>query len=306
VYQKHGAYYLVKHNRWTNLGKNLPAALAEYARRITASSGLSELIDEFLKDSRRTVKSNTLRQYEQAARTVQAAFIEFAPDQVCPEHIWKFLQHHRSTPNMANRMRSVLKMVFDRAVLAGQCATNPVTSVPRFSEKKRDRYISDDEYTRLIEAASPTLRVIINMAYLTGQRIGDVLKIKQSDISPDGITVVQEKTGKKLKVAMTPTLEENIRAARRLHGRITPTYLLGQRNGKIRKYKGVRDLLQRYVDKAGLDDIHLHDFRAKAITDAKKQGYDPQALAGHTTEAQTVRYLRDKEIPLVYGPSFRQ
>jgi len=61
VYQKHGAYYLVKHNHWTNLGKNLPAALAEYARLATASSGLSELIDEFLKDSRRTVKPNTLR-----------------------------------------------------------------------------------------------------------------------------------------------------------------------------------------------------------------------------------------------------
>jgi integrase len=42
--------------------------------------------------------------------------------------------------------------------------------------KKRDRYITDDEYTRLIEAASPTLRVIINMPYLTCQRIGDVLK----------------------------------------------------------------------------------------------------------------------------------
>jgi len=182
--------------------------------------------------------------------------------------------------------------------------TSPVTSVPRFSEKKRARYISDDVYTRLIEAASPTLRVIINMAYLTGQRIGNVLKIKQSDISADGISIIQDKTGKKLKVAMTPALEENIRAARRLHGRITPAYLPGQRNGKIRKYKCVRDLLQRYVDKAGLDDNNLHDFRAKAITGAKTQGQDPQALAGHTTEAQTVRYLRDKEIPLAYGPRF--
>jgi integrase len=144
------------------------------------------------------------------------------------------------------------------------------------------------------------------MAYLTGQRIGDVLKIKQSDISPDGITVVQEKTGKKLKVAITPTLEENIRTPRQLHGRITLTYLPGQINGKIRSHKGMRDLLQRYVDKAELDDIHLHDFRAKAITDAKKQGHDPQALAGHTTEAQTVRYLCDKEIPLVCGPKFKQ
>jgi integrase len=168
--------------------------------------------------------------------------------------------------------------------------------VPRFGKKKRDRYITDDEYTRLIEAASPTLRVIINVPYLTSQRIGDVLKIKQSDISPDGITFIQEKTGKK-------TLA---RISHQDHGRITLTYLPGQINGKIRSHKGVRDLLHGYDDKAGLDDIHLQDLRAKAITDAKKQGHDPQALAGHTTEAQTVRYLRDKEIPLLYGPKFKQ
>ena len=50
----------------------------------------------------------------------------------------------------------------------------------------------------------------------------------------------------------------------------------------------------------------FHDLRAKAITDAKKQGHDPQALAGHDTEALTVRYLRDKEIPLVNGPKFKR
>ena len=89
---------------------------------------------------------------------------------------------------------------------------------------------------------------------------------------------------------MTPVREKDISAARWLHSRITPTYLPGQRNGTIRNYKCVRDLLQHYVDKAGLSDIYLHDFRAKATTDAKKQCHDPQALAGHTTEALTVRY----------------
>jgi integrase len=98
---------------------------------------------------------------------------------------------------------------------------------------------------------------------------------------------------------MTPVLEENICAARRLHGRITPTYLLEQRNGKMRKRKCVWDLLQRDVNKAGLEDIHLHDFRAKAITYAQKQGHIPQALGAHAAEAQTISHLRDKEIPLV-------
>lgn len=85
---------------------------------------------------------------------------------------------------------------------------------------------------------------------------------------------------------MTPAPEENIRVARRLHGQTTPTYLMGQRNGKIRKYQGVQDLLQRNVDKNGLDDIHLHDFRADAITGTKMQGLDPRAPADDVTEAE--------------------
>jgi len=37
-------------------------------------------------------------------------------------------------------------------------------------------------------------------------------------------------------ILMQFNMVDNIRAARRLDGRITPTYLLGQKNGKIRKY----------------------------------------------------------------------
>jgi len=97
----------------------------------------------------------------------------------------------------------------------------------------------------------------------------------------------QEKTGKNSRWRW-PALEENIRTARRLHGGITPNYLPGQRNGRIRRNTGAQDLLQRYVNKGGLADVHLQDSRDKVITDAKKQVYDPQ-------EAQTVCYLRDKE-----------
>lgn len=144
-------------------------------------------------------------------------------------------------------------------------------------------------------------------AYLTAQRIGDVLAIRLSGISREGVSFQQEKTGKRLMVVMSPALEKAVSSARLLHGRqITPTYLLGQRNGKIRSYRGVRDLFDRAVEKAGVENAHLNDLRAKSITDAKKQGLDPQALAGHTTEAQTIRYIRDRETSVVEGPSFRQ
>ena len=50
--------------------------------------------------------------------------------------------------------------------------------------------------------------------------------------------------------------------------------------------KGLPDPLQRYVDKAGLDDIQLQHFRAKTAGDAKKQDHDPEVLVTQGTEAR--------------------
>ena len=94
--------------------------------------------------------------------------------------------------------------------------------------------------------------------------------------------------------------------ARRLHSQITPTYLTCQRKGRIRSHEGARDPLQHHIEKVCLTGMQLHDFCANATTDAKKRRHCPGTLAGHAMEAQTVRYLRDKEIPLVYGPKFKQ
>ena len=307
VYKKHGAYYYVKGGKWTRLGADLQTALQEYARISTNSGGMNKIIDRVIEDAKSRVKPRTLAQYQQVAKTLKDAFREFSPDQVKPEHVFQLMDHHRATPNMANRMRSVLKMAFDFAVISGQCMANPVSSVPRHREKKRERYLTDAEYMAIWTEGSPTLRAIMDLAYLTAQRIGDVLAVRLSDISKEGVSFRQEKTGKRLMVVMSPALKKAIGAARGLHGRqITPTYLLGQRNGKIRSYRGVRDLFDRAATKAGVENAHLHDLRAKSITDAKKQGLDPQALAGHTTEAQTIRYIRDRETTVVKGPSFRQ
>ena len=296
VYQKHGAYYYVKGGKWNRLGTDLRTALQEYARITTTRAGMNKIIDRVIDDAKSRVKPRTLAQYEQVAATLKEVFKEFSPDQVKPEHVFQLMDHHRATPNMANRMRTVLKMAFDFAVISGQCLSNPVSSIPRHPEKKRDRYLSDAEYTAIWNEGSPTLQAIMDLAYLTGQRIGDVLAIRLSDISKEGISFQQEKTGKRLMVIMSPALGKTISAAKGLHGRqVTPTYLLGQRNGKIRCYHGVRDLFYRAATKAGVEDVHLHDLRAKSITDAKKQGLDPQALAGHTTEAQTIRYIRHRE-----------
>ena len=57
---------------------------------------------------------------------------------------------------------------------------------------------------------------------------------------------------------------------------------------------------------AAIADADLRDLRVMAGTAAKAQGKTPTAPLGHTSPAMTTRYLRDKEVPVADGPSFRQ
>ncbi|MDA8092309.1 MAG: tyrosine-type recombinase/integrase [Betaproteobacteria bacterium] len=280
--------------------------MAEYERLTSApAGGISTMLNRFLEAAAARTKPRTMEQYRIAAAKIEKAFVEFSPSQVKPTHIAQFMDHFRSTPNMANRMRSVLKMAFDKAVLLGDCDSNPVTSVPRHAEAKRTRYITDAEYAAVKACASPVFAAIMDVAYYTGQRIGDILAIRLSDISDDGICFEQEKTGARLLVRMTPELKTAVETAKTARGsNVRAMTLFFTRKGTPYAYRTVKDMLERASVRAKVDNFNLHDIRAKSITDAEKQGKDPQALAGHTSRAMTERYLRDRKTPIVEGPSF--
>lgn len=305
VYQKHGAFYYVKAGKWTKIGDTLPAALTEYARLVEpkVEGGMDPLLNRWL--GQIEVKPNTYAQYRLAVDRLKVEMSEFTPAQVRPSTVAQLLDHHRATPNMANRMRSVLKLAFDKAVLWGMCDSNPVVTVKPFAERKRDRYVTDAEFAAIREKANEQCRAVMDLCFLTAQRIGDILNIKHADISEEGIAFTQEKTGKRLIIAMTPDLAAVVARAKTMRN-VRGFYLVAQRNGKPYSYKGMRDNFARAVKAAKIEDVTLHDLRAKSITDGEKQGLDPQKLAGHNDARTTKIYLRDRQIEVVKGPAFKR
>jgi integrase len=304
VYLHHGAYWLVKANRWTRLSADYGEALAVYARLAGAPDGsVAALIDEVHRAAVAKLRPNTAATYKAAADKVKSAFADFRAADVRPHHVAKFLDHYASTPAAANRARQILKQALALAVRRGLVDRNPVTEVARLEMAKRDRYLTDAEYQAIRAQAPEPLRCIMDLLYLTAERIGDVLKIREAQITADGIEVDQEKTGKRLLHAWTPDLRAAVAAARALHG-TRRLYLLAQRNGRPRGYRGVRYHWDLACKRAKVADAHIHDLRAKALTDARKQGLDPQRLAGHTSAGTTLGYLRDRERDVVVGPSF--
>jgi len=309
MHWKHGRHWYVHKGKWTALSKDYADALMEYAALIRPA-GPSDLmpavIDRYMLDAKATVSKGTYRLYARCAGRLKKIFHEFRPDQVKPLHVAQMLDSFRSTPSEANNLRTVLKQVLSKAVLMGLTETNPVQFIPRNRVAPRGRYLTDPEFLAIRSHASPTMKAIMDMLYLTGQRIGDVLAIQHSDIEHDGIFFRQQKTGNRLKVAMTEDLREAVAAAKSLHKSVIGMTLFQTRLGRPIRYDTVRELWDRATKASGIEDAHIHDIRAKAATDARAQGLDSKKLLGHTSDSAHMRYLRSKEIQVAEPVSLKR
>ena len=305
MYQKHGAYYLVRKGKWERLGIEYQDALLAYARRTAASAqgGMPALIDRAMTHHRKKVSENTAKQYEAAAERLKTIFAEFEPHQVLPKHVAAVKMELADTPNMCNRILSFLRIVFNYALEWQEVDSNPCIGISRHQEARRDRYITDAEFGALLNAASPYIRSILEMCYLTGQRIGDVLAIRLADISDDGVSFVQEKTGAKLIVAMTPDLRAVIDRAKALPRKIRTLALFCSRTGRPVSYETVKEAFKLLREKTGIPDVTIHDIRAKSLTDADKEGKNAQTLGGHTDARMTARYLRGRLPKIAQAPT---
>lgn len=307
VYLRHGAYYHVRGGKWTRIGKTLREALGAYAAIQEApSGGLADLIDQAMPYILQRVSRSTERQYLRAARHLKVWMREFAPQDVRPRHVAALKLRLAAKPNWANRCLSLLRQVFDYALEQQLVESNPVVGVKRHPEKKRTRLLSLEEYQAIYDKAGPRLQVIMDLCVRTGQRIGDVLRIRRADLVDDGVRFEQMKTGNKGVVAWTAELRGVVERAKTLHGNIRALTLLHNRRGKAPDYSTVKIQWDKARQAAGVSDARLHDLRALAATWAKKQGKNPSALLMHSSPAQTVRYLRDKEEPVAEGPIFGQ
>ena len=306
VYLKCGSYYYVKNGKWVNLGRDKGRALMDYARRISvADEGVPGLIERWFADQEGQIAKSTRKTYAVAVRRLGKTFAEFEPNQVTARDVLAVMHHYRKTPAMANVIRNVLLGAFEFAFLENLVERNVVRDVKPFKTKNRERYITDDEFLAIRVKASPTMRVIMDLAFYTGQRIGDVLAIKYSDMQDDGIHFKQQKTGNRLVVSWSPELREAVAQAKALHKVVRGMHLIHSRKGTPLAYWTVRTLWARATSAAGVEDAHIHDIRAKAATDSRKQGLDSQKLLGHKSALTHERYLRDKEIPVAIPARIR-
>lgn len=304
MHEKSGTYYYVtndKPRKWISLGKDLARAKVKWAtieNESTQPDSVSRLIDEWLDMPHEGMADSTLRVYRSVAKQLKAFFQDSPIQMIGAVEVAAWLDNHDSS-HQANMGKAVLSNVMDLAVRRGRIPINPARQLKRNKVKGRKRYITDEEFIRIREHAKPVLRAAMDISYVTGARISDVLSIKLSAWSQEGLTVRQIKTGKLQLFSRTPALENVINAAKKIPRPVRGIYLLCTTKGQKYSTSTLRDWWLEAVEASGVKDVHFHDIRGKSATDAKRDGQDYQALLGHSTKAMSDAYIKIEEAQAV-------
>lgn len=110
-------------------------------------------------------------------------------------------------PRMAQVIRSVLIDVFKEAQHAGEVPPgyNPALATKQPRRKVTRQRLTLEEWQKIFDIADENHKYMGNamlLAIVTGQRLGDISRMKFSDIWDDHLHVEQEKTGSKIAIPL--------------------------------------------------------------------------------------------------------
>ena len=218
-------------------------------------------------------------------------------------------------PRMAQVVRSVLIDVFKEAQHYGEVPPgyNPALATKQPRRKITRQRLSLEEWQKIFDIADASHRYMGNamlLALVTGQRLGDISRMKFSDIWDDHLHVIQEKTGSKIAIPLSLRLNAINWSLRDVVARcrdyaVSP-YLVhffrttsqAERGAQV-KANTLTMNFSKARDLAGINwgegsPATFHEQRSLSERLYKEQGLNTQKLLGHKTQQQTDRYHDDR------------
>lgn len=304
VYLENGRYWFrPKSGARVDLGTTLAAmyeALGRQSREQKPLRTMGHVFDRYLLEALPALAPRTQSDYRIYIERIRPAFSEWAPPEITAGDIFDFRVALAKSSGVvqANRHISCLSAVFRESIGWKAVTTNPCRELQRLHEHKRTRYVEDREYNGVYSIASPTMQCMMELATMTSQREGDLLRLAARDPSvytDDGILFRPQKsvrrhprhgkiveTGKTVIVEWSPELTAVVERARKLGPDIRRT-LICNLQGEPFTESGFRSNWHRLIQtslrgrklKNGVvtlapvltESFTFHDLRAKSASD---------------------------------------
>jgi len=238
------------------------------ARALKSETTLQELFDEFLKHRRNKrgafLSEKTKRSYRSDFKLYLSKWGKRKLSQFKDTDFGKLhADIGKAHPATANRVIRVASSLFgyaaEKKLFKG---ANPVQGIRQFPEIKRDRFLQSDElpafFKSLTEEPNDTLRDYFLISLLTGARRSNVQEMQWSQINLERAEwrIPTTKNGEPQTVALSPEAVEILR--NRDYSK-SPFVFPGE--GKTGHLVEPKKAWRRVLDRAGIDNLRIHDLR---------------------------------------------
>lgn len=258
---------------------------------------VAELLDRYEREHiPKKASQRTLRGY---LKNVRPFFGQHTLAELTPKVIVQYKAKRYQDgvkPATINRELALMKHAFNLAIKEWEWAKlNPVSRVSFEQEdNKRDRWLRQEEESRLLPACPPWVREIVTIALHTGMRMGEILSLKWDtvDLFRRTVAILHSKNGDKRTIPLNGKMFTLLKE--KLKDRVSPFGLIfPSQAGTKRDGHGLRRAFRKALKKAKIQDFHFHDLRHTFATRLVQAGvdlYKVQKLLGHRSPVMTQRY----------------
>lgn len=206
-----------------------------------------------------------------------------------------------ATPYVANRVLALLSKAFNLAEVWGwrKDGTNPCRHIERFKERRRERFLSPEELSRLAQVLAtaeneqtewPQVVAAFRLLIFTGCRVGEILNLQWEHVDFEArcLRLPDSKTGSKTIYLSNPALKV---LADLDPPEGNPFVVWGVKPG--RHLRSLTRPWHRIRGRAGLEDVRLHDLRHSYASFGAGAGLSLRMigqLLGHSQPVTTQRY----------------
>ncbi|MDX8383398.1 MAG: tyrosine-type recombinase/integrase [Ghiorsea sp.] len=218
------------------------------------------------------------------------SFGKMSPMDIKPSDVYNYhAARSKATPDGADREKALLSSMMGKLMNRGIIDKNPCIGIKKNGSKVRDRYVTDLEFHTVRKYATKPMQAAMDIAYLTGLRLGDILSLTQDSIKNEGIYCRTSKTTKSIIFLWSQALRSAVDLANESSG----DSLISNKYGHQYTASGFKSLWQRMikkvVEKEGIERYQFRDLRTKAACDTDGSA---QKLLGHSTDKITNRNYR--------------
>lgn len=240
-------------------------------------------------DRFKQLKPRTQSDYGKVLDYIDAKMGILAADKMQCKDVIRARDADADAVRFANYIVQVLRILMEHAIDKGWITSNPAKGTELLKADSAPRLPWPPELIAAYRAqAKGRASLVFELCLGTGQRIGDVLRMRWNDIQDGAIRVQQGKTGAVLWLPLTARLRFALDA--------TPKVwlpLCAHKDGMPTSYRGAADMVLAVRKSVGAFAYDLHALRHTTAHELAEAGYSDEfimAVTGHTSRSMVALY----------------